>query len=451
MPPPPATLPGLYNAQHTQQAAPPTSAPVQPIALDQMEDHNTSTPPDSFPDALPYAPLPEPTKPVAELTLDEIALEDLSYIRITQTKETRKEIEAHEIVALYHENALDLEVDMPMVPSAGVGLGVGNYGPWDIYMHATCAEAFANAYPALEVCGSNVMIRSIKAMERNQSQAASPMGISITPYLLETGGYMDIKLEPGISFKAVHKKDIIAMLRKRSINVYRGARLQVKMKGAEGEAPIPMGTGMMTDRINLVVSPMHVAFDAYPWPPKLCVRNEKLGMDFEFKYRLGGKNAERLHSGYDGCKGPLRQCVANCSISGQTSTEQPGSSGNPGKRKEREEAEARREKGKEGIALFLQGKRKKREIECRHLAQGKCIAGTRCGFMHVGGDDQRDGTTNATWESIQCANPRHESGWCDAAPNCIYTPCAERQRQARYAQMVGMQIAESGTPPPLYQ
>ena len=242
MPPPPATIPGIYNVQPTQQATPPTSVPppVQPIAVDQMEDHNTSIPPDSSHDALPYAPLPEPTKPVAELTLDEIALEDLSYIRITQTKETRTEIEAHEIVALYHENALDLEVDMPMVPSAGVGLGVGKYGPWDIYMHATCAEAFANAYPALEVCGSKVMIRSIKAMEKNRSQAASPMGISITPYLLETGGYMDIKYEPGVSFKVVHKNDIIAMLRKRSINVYRGARLQVKMMGAEGEAPIPM-------------------------------------------------------------------------------------------------------------------------------------------------------------------------------------------------------------------
>ena len=310
MPPPPATIPGLYNVQHTQQAAPPTSVPPQFNRSQWTKWKITTLLSHLIPshDALPYAPLPEPTKPVAELTLDEIALEDLAYIRIRQTKETRTEIEAHEIVALYHENALDLEVDMPMVPSAGVGLGVGKFGPWDIYMHVTCAEAFADAYPALEVCGSKVMIRSIKAMEKDRPQAASPMGISITPYLLETGGYMDIKYEPGVSFKVVHKKDIIAMLRKRSINVYRGARLQVKMMGAEGEAPIPMGTGMMTDRINLVVSPMHVAFDAYPWPPKLCVRNEKLGMDFEFKYRLGGKNAESLHSGYDGCKGPLSQC-----------------------------------------------------------------------------------------------------------------------------------------------
>ena len=69
------------------------------------------------------------------------------------------------------------------------------------------------------------------------------------------------------------------------------------------------------------------------------------------------------------------------SISGQA-TGQPGPSGE-GKRKEREEAEARREKGKEGVALFLAGRRKKGEIECRHLALGKCIAGTRCGFMHV--------------------------------------------------------------------
>jgi hypothetical protein len=148
-----------------------------------MEDHNTSIPPNDYippNDALPYAPLPEPTKPVAELTLDEIALEDLAYIRIRQTKETRTEIEAHEVVALYHENALDLEVDMPMVPSAGVGLGVGKFGPWDIYMHVKCAEAFADAYPALEVCGSKVMIQSIKAMEKDRPpQAAGPMGISI--------------------------------------------------------------------------------------------------------------------------------------------------------------------------------------------------------------------------------------------------------------------------------
>ena len=95
-------------------------------------------------------------------------------------------------------------------------------------------------------------------------------------------------------------------------------------------------------------------------------------------------------------------------------------------------------KEKKGVELFLAGRRKKEEIECRHLSLGKCIAGTRCGFMHVGGNGQRDGTTNTTWEAIQCANPRRESGWCAAAPNCIFSPCAERQRQARYAQMVGL-------------
>ena len=242
-------------------------------------------------------------------------------------------------MAAYYNHALDLDIDMPAVPSAGVGLGVGKFGPWDIYMHVQCAQAFAEAHPNLVVGGSNVEVKAIRAMEKDRPPAAaSPMGISITPYLVETGGYMDIKYEPGAAFKVVHKKDIIAMLRKKSINVYRGARLQVKMMGADGEAPIPMGTGMMTDRINLVVSPMHVAFDAYPWPPKLCVRNEETGMDFEFKYRLGGKNADGLHSGYDGCKGPLDQCGPACSISGQASTGQPGSSGNPGKRKEREEA-----------------------------------------------------------------------------------------------------------------
>ena len=80
-------------------------------------------------DTLPYAPLPDATKPVADLTLDEIALEDLAYIRIRQTKETRTEIEAHKVVAVYYNNALDLDLEMPAVPSAGVGLGVGKFGP----------------------------------------------------------------------------------------------------------------------------------------------------------------------------------------------------------------------------------------------------------------------------------------------------------------------------------
>ena len=104
----------------------------------------------------------------------------------------------------------------------------------------------------------------------------------------------------------VHKKDIIAMLRQKGINVYRGARLQVKMQGTDGEAPIPMGTGMMTDRVNLVVSPMHVAFAACAWPPTLWVRNEKTGMDFEFTYRLGGKSARNacIVASTD-AKGPL--------------------------------------------------------------------------------------------------------------------------------------------------
>ena len=133
------------------------------------------------------------------------------------------------MVAVYHDNALEMDVEMPAVPSAGVGLGVGKFGPWEIYMHIKCAEAFADAYPTLVVCGSNVEVKSVKAMEKDRPPpAAGPMGISITPYLVETGGFMDIKYEPDISFKVVHKKDIIAMLRQKSINVYRGARLQVK-------------------------------------------------------------------------------------------------------------------------------------------------------------------------------------------------------------------------------
>jgi hypothetical protein len=378
-------------------------------------------------------PLPEDSTPLCDLTLDEIPLDNLAYIRFRQAKDTRKEIPAYELVAVYHDLALQMDIDMPAIPAAGVGLGVGKYGPWDLYMHFTLAKAFADLHHRLVVCGSGILVSVVLAMDRDRIPLnIHTMGISITPFLTEEGGFMDVQYPPGAAFKLVHKKDIINTLKKHGIAVYRGARLQVKTPGEEGEPDIPMGTGLMTDRLNLTIKPMYESFAKYPWPPTILHRHEETGMEFIFPYRLGGKNAETLHSGYDGCKGPKAWCQPNCSISGHV-PKAPGNDEGTSKRKQAEvDARVRKARGKQGIESFLASRTRKSEVQCQHMSAGKCKAGTKCGFMHVGGNEQRDGRYNPTWEAIQCAHDKRASGWwCTSAPNCIYHPCAMRQREAK--------------------
>ena len=219
-----------------------------------------------------------------------------------------------------------------------------------------------------------------------------------------------------------------------------------------------MGTGLMTDRVNLTVCPMYTDFAKYAWPPAFWMHSDAGGgEDFKFTYRLGGKNAESLHAGFDGCKGPLAECHPDCSISGYKARK-ASNSNEPGKRKANpeaaERAAERQSRGKAGVESFLSGRRKKSETDCKHLAGGKCRSGSQCGFLHAGGNEHRDGRVNSTWESIQCVIYRRPSGWCEAAPHCIYYPCAERQRQAKAARAqeeVGLAVRESGTHPPLYQ
>ena len=410
-------------------------------------------------DGAPTQAMPKATTPVSHLTLGDIPLEHLAYIRFRQQPATRREIRASDIIAVYYDSALDMDEEMPAIPTAGVGLGVGNFGPFDIYMHVDCANAFAAKFAQLEVSGSMLDISSIRAMDRTSvPDNATTMGISITPYLTDEGGYLDVKYPAGAAFQVVHKNDIIATLRTMGINVFRGARLQVKMQGEDGEA-IPMGKTLMTDRVNLVVKPMHGDFASFRWPPVIQVYNEKMDKTYDFKYRLGGKNAVDLHSDYDGCKGPVAECMEGCSISGYAAREPASSERGAPKRKAAADAEERKERGQQGVELFLAGRTKKNEKACPHFGSGKCQSGTKCGFMHFGGNDQRDGSANSTWESIQCTNDRHLSGWCKAAPNCVYTPCAERQRAAKAKAMdedkemdaEEKNQRERGTHPPLYQ
>ena len=47
---------------------------------------------------------------------------------LRRTKDTRREIEASDIVALYYDSALEMDYEMPAIPQAGVGIGVGKFG-----------------------------------------------------------------------------------------------------------------------------------------------------------------------------------------------------------------------------------------------------------------------------------------------------------------------------------
>jgi hypothetical protein len=457
MAPPPPTMPTLYNR------SPPVDDAMDSDSFAEALPTPAPNPSPHVPgnDTEPTQPLPEPTKQPASLTLEEIDTEDLAYIRFRQKKETRREIAAHFVVGAYYDAAIALDFLMPAIPQAGVGTGVGKFGPWDFYMHVLCAQAFADAYKTLEVDEFSILdVSIVLAMERDHLPSnVTTSGMAITPYLEQHGGFMEIQYPAGVAFKVVHKNDIIAVLKKSGINVFRGARTQVRMEGPDGETSIPMGKGTMTDRLNLTVKPMHTDFALFAWPPTLWIHNEPTGRHFQFKYRLGGESAANLHSGYDGCKGPLEGCPPNCSISGHTPKGQPSEEQKSKRSSEAaHEARKRQDRGVQGVELFLASRAKKSEIACKHMPMGKCISGAKCGFLHTGGNEHRDGRLNSTWESIQCANDRHASGWCHAAPFCIFTPCAERQRKATQAKLdeeaaFGDEEGEVGKGylPPLYQ
>ena len=108
-------------------------------------------------DSVPSEPMPDSTKPFHSLKLDEIPLDSLAYIRFRQDKETRRAIEASDMVELYYNSALEMDYEMPAIPQAGMGLGVGKFGPWDLYMHIECASAYADTYQTLEVGGKRHM------------------------------------------------------------------------------------------------------------------------------------------------------------------------------------------------------------------------------------------------------------------------------------------------------
>ena len=93
-------------------------------------------------------------------------------------------------------------------------------------MHAECADAYSQCYKSLEIQGSTVEITAVHAMDRSQipSQART-MGISVTPYLEEEGGYIDVKYPAGLGFRLVHKNDIISTLRNMKKNTREGNQL----------------------------------------------------------------------------------------------------------------------------------------------------------------------------------------------------------------------------------
>ena len=101
---------------------------------------------------------------------------------------------------------------------------------------------------------------------------------------------MDLQLPAGRGFVLIHKNDAVDALKLLNIQVFRGARLQVKVpKVGEGEDEVeemvPMGVGAMTDRLNFVVKPMHGSVADFAWPPEIPVLT-KSGDTFMCKYRL---------------------------------------------------------------------------------------------------------------------------------------------------------------------
>jgi hypothetical protein len=301
------------------------------------------------------------------------------------------------------------------------------------------AQAFMQALETNLVADGNTLnVTARKAFEEDTSahRAMSNViatGAVYTSFLNKEGAWMDVQLPPGKGFVTIHKNDVVDSLKGMEVQVYRGARLQVKIPKPveEGEPEpevaemVPMGTGAMTDRLNFVVKPMHTTVVAFSWPPFIAVKT-KSGETFQCKYRLGGEGAKLLHSTYNGCKGLLADCPGNCGVSVQWDKGTGGDlqRSNPGK----EAAAKRKARSDEGQSIFMEQVGLKPELECKHFSSGKCVRGRKCGNMHGGGNHIRDGSYVKAWEDIPCNLQTNASGWCKAQPNCVYQLCASLLR-----------------------
>ena len=344
-------------------------------------------------------------------------LKKAGYVRITQSGlSPRVKIDAYRVIAAYHDAAADTDIEIALIPEEGVGLGVGQFGPWTIYMEYEIARAFADEVPLLSVEGVGLTIEARRLIdeERVEPTASFAIGPTITPYLQEKGCWLEIQIEEGLAFKTVTRVDIKRALKDMGLEVFRGARGQVKMpteEGAEYKDWQPMGSSMETDRTNFTVLPKEGTVETFPWPPTIKVVSDHVGMSFDLKYRMGGKAAEGMHGAYGGCKGPLAQCQC------------PKVGGMPRGQREREAFERREETRKrkaedanEAFLLMLN----KPQRPCPHLIGGRCKSGSRCTFLHPDREE---------CAKIECKRPKSSlTGICDASPHCIYSPCVSMQR-----------------------
>ena len=243
-------------------------------------------------------------------------------------------------------------------------------------------------------------------------------GPTYAPYLEQHGAWVECQLEAGEQFVTIHKKDIDKAINDMGAQVYRGARIQVKMPLDSEEADrskwAAMGKGMMTDKCNFAVAVSGRKITDIPWPPKLVVFSSKTGTAHYVKYRLGGEAVSTLHTSYNGCKGALSKCPPNCGVT------LPSHRPSGGKRPATmayEDRQAKAQKGIDAFAAALKGK-----LTCAHLEKGKCRRGSKCLLTHEG--------NYKTWAAIPCKVEKYESGWCKAAPHCVYYPCVHHQEAA---------------------
>ena len=372
-------------------------------------------------------------------------MKSAGLIRIRQSgSATRTKIDAYKVIAAYHDSAAETDIELPLIPDEGVGQGVGLFGPWTIYMadYSIC-EAFAKEVPVMTVEGVTLEVTPLRLIE--DEPQAQPMiyatGPVISPYLEEKGCWLEIQFSEGLAFKVVTKDDIKKALKKMELEVYRGARGQIKMpteEGAEFKDWKAMGKNMETDRSNFTVIPRSGSVLDFPWPPFIKVYSDHVGMHFDLKYRMGGKAAEEIHGTYGGCKAPLSLC--------KCTSREPRASTPRGvlEREAFEEREAKRARTAGEAYDAWQSVLRKPDRDCPHLGLlsglGRCRNGSRCSFRHP---------SLETCAKIQCDRPKSaRTGICDVNPRCIYSPCVAMQRAAAEGYIFGQDEAWAEPSPP---
>ncbi|MDC0525513.1 reverse transcriptase domain-containing protein [bacterium] len=344
----------------------------------------------------------------------------------------RKKIDNYQIIGTYHMEAVTLiaiGVEMPPMPTHGVMPHGATVGPYIIFFPYTQCKAFAERIKTVEAEATDGSLVTLHVGARkiiDPAEITSSVPLTLPASFLDTScGFLEIYLEEQ-PMAFLHTDDIVAHVKSMNIHVFKKLRGQSKMK--DGDEWIPMGPEARTNLINMDIKPVNNSIANFDWPAVLEVQQgERV---FFIPYRLGGPGSELFCSSRKGCK----RLLSGGACTTARCPENPSAEAAPTGGKERarprpqpaaEAAEKRQARSEQGMSAFMAKFATQAQTPCPWLAEGVCVRGLRCKYLHAG--------DAAAWATITCKLKRSRGGVgvCAAHPHCIYKQCHEISTAAR--------------------